>query len=80
MGLFYTAEQDALELELKEFVDLSKKMYQNHAYATGYLSSTVVHMLRDLNKKQRAEVLEGFRRANKSLTEKLVDQALKTTA
>lgn len=58
-----TVAQQELQIAVDAFVVSSRKNYDSYAYATGYLSSTVVEMLDGLTKKQQKSMIQSFRDA-----------------
>jgi|LakMenE01Jun11ns_1017448.scaffolds.fasta_scaffold9755212_2 hypothetical protein len=58
-----TPAQQEFRVAIDSFIASSRKNYDGYAYATGYLSSTVVEMLNSLTKKQQKSMIQSLQAA-----------------
>lgn len=59
----FWAESDLTRAALKSFSDAAYENYGSHAYAAGYLESSLASVIMSLPKKQRQELRAEFERA-----------------
>ena len=73
-------ETDETRAAVKAFSDASYENYGGHAYAAGWLESTVVQLIMELPKKRREEMRQQFAEQAKKHQQEALLKTIKESA
>jgi len=76
MSMWYTENQNNLELVLKKFNQAVEKRFEEHggasSYEVGYLHSTLIHYIKFLPKTKQKELIRDFVDAAKKQEQRML--------
>jgi len=79
MSMWYTENQNNLELVLKKFNQAVEKRFEEHgggsSYEVGYLHSTLIHYIKYLPKTKQKELIRDFVDAAKKQEQRMMGLA-----